>query len=263
MRVIFFVLAMSWQMTASAQSFDPSHTAFTDVLNEHVEVYDAGLKSAVNYRELSENRLPLDNYLASLSAVELSEYESWTHEQQLAFLINAYNAFTLQLIIDNIDKFESGKADSIRNLGGLFSSPWEKSFFTLLGEKRTLDWVEHEKIRVDFDKPRIHAALVCAAVSCPKLRAEAFTGENLENQLENQIVTFLSDRDKNGIDDEGLYLSKIFDWYREDFDGLQDYLRTYSGALSDGSGNGDNKNFQSLDIRFVDYNWKLNNLENR
>lgn len=263
MRVIFFVLAMSWQMTASAQSFDPSHTAFTDVLNEHVEVYDAGLKSAVNYRELSENRLPLDNYLASLSAVELSEYESWTHEQQLAFLINAYNAFTLQLIIDNIDKFESGKADSIRNLGGLFSSPWEKSFFTLLGEKRTLDWVEHEKIRVDFDEPRIHAALVCAAVSCPKLRAEAFTGKNLEAQLENQMVTFLSDRDKNGIDDKGIYLSKIFDWYREDFDGLRNYLRTYSGALSDGSGNGDNMNFQSLDIRFVDYNWKLNNLENR
>ena len=263
MRVIFFVLAMSWQMTASAQSFDPSHTAFTDVLNEHVEVYDAGLKSAVNYRELSENRLPLDNYLASLSAVELSEYESWTHEQQLAFLINAYNAFTLQLIIDNIDKFESGKADSIRNLGGLFSSPWEKSFFTLLGEKRTLDWVEHEKIRVDFDEPRIHAALVCAAASCPKLRAEAFTGESLETQLEDQMITFLSDRDKNGIDDKDIYLSKIFDWYREDFDGLRDYLRTYSRPLSGDSGSSDNMNFQSLDIRFVDYNWKLNNLENR
>jgi len=263
MRVIFFVLAMSWQVAASAQSFDPSHTAFTDVLNDHVEVYDDGLKSAVNYRDLAKNRQPLDNYLASLSAVEPVQYESWTQEQQLAFLINAYNGFTLQLIIDNIDKFESGEADSIRNLGGLFSSPWEKSFFTLLSEKRTLDWVEHEKIRVDFDEPRIHAALVCAAVSCPKLRAEAFTGKNLEAQLENQMVTFLSDRDKNGIDDKGIYLSKIFDWYREDFDGLRNYLRTYSGALSDGSGNGDNMNFQSLNIRFVDYNWKLNNLENR
>ncbi|MFS6536338.1 DUF547 domain-containing protein [Idiomarina loihiensis] len=263
MRVIFFVLAMSWQMAASAQSFNQSHAAFSDVLSEHVTVYNNGLKSAVNYRELSKNRQPLDNYLASLSAVETEQYESWTHEQQLAFLINAYNGFTLQLIIDNIDKFESGDADSIRDLGGLFSSPWEKSFFTLLSEKRTLDWVEHEKIRVDFDEPRIHAALVCAAVSCPKLRAEAFTGENLETQLEDQMITFLSDRDKNGIDDKGIYLSKIFDWYREDFDGLQDYLRTYSGALSNSSGNGENMNFESLDIRFVDYNWKLNNLENR
>ena len=263
MRVIFFVLAMSWQMAASAQSFEQSHTAFTDVLNDHVEVYDDGLKSAVSYRDLAKNRRSLDKYLASLSAVEPGQYESWTHEQQLAFLINAYNAFTLQLIIDNIDKFESGDADSIRDLGGLFSSPWEKSFFTLLGEKRTLDWVEQEKISVDFDEPRIHAALVCAAVSCPKLRAEAFTGKNLEAQLENQMVTFLNDRDKNGIDDKGIYLSKIFDWYREDFDGLRNYLRTYSEALSDGSGNDVNMNFQSLGIRFVDYNWKLNNLENR
>ncbi|NWO02248.1 MAG: DUF547 domain-containing protein [Idiomarinaceae bacterium] len=263
MRAILFILGLVFQMAASAQSFDPSHTAFTNVLNDHVEVYDEGLKSAVNYPELAQNRKPLDKYLASLSAVEPRQYESWTHEQQLAFLINAYNGFTLQLIIDNIDKFESGEADSIRDLGGLFSSPWEKSFFTLLGEKRTLDWVEHEKIRGDFDEPRIHAALVCAAASCPKLRAEAFTGKLLETQLENQMITFLSDRDRNGIDDKGIYLSKIFDWYREDFDGLRDYLRTYSGALSDGSGNGDNKNFQSLDIRFVDYNWKLNNLENR
>jgi len=263
MRAILFILGLVFQMAAAAQSFDQSHAAFSDVLSDYVAVYDDGLKSAVNYRDLAQNRKPLDNYLASLSAVESGQYESWAQEQQLAFLINAYNGFTLQLIIDNIDKFESGEADSIRDLGGLFSSPWEKSFFTLLGEKRTLDWVEHEKIRVDFDEPRIHAALVCAAVSCPKLRAEAFTGKNLEAQLENQMVTFLNDRDKNGIDDKGIYLSKIFDWYREDFDGLRNYLRTYSEALSDGSGNDVNMNFQSLGIRFVDYNWKLNNLENR
>ena len=263
MRAILFILGLFFHGPVTAQSFDQSHAAFSETLSKYVAVYDDGLKSAVNYRDLAKNRQPLDKYLASLSAVETEQYESWTQEQQLAFLINAYNGFTLQLIIDNIDKFESGEADSIRDLGGLFSSPWEKSFFTLLGEKRTLDWVEHEKIRVDFDEPRIHAALVCAAVSCPKLRAEAFTGKNLEAQLENQMVTFLSDRDKNGIDDKGIYLSKIFDWYREDFDGLRNYLRTYSGALSDGSGNGDNMNFQSLDIRFVDYNWKLNNLENR
>ncbi|MCP1339970.1 DUF547 domain-containing protein [Idiomarina sp. M1R2S28] len=263
MRAILFILGLVFQMAAAAQSFDQSHAAFSDVLSDYVAVYDDGLKSAVSYRELSENRLPLDNYLASLSAVEPRQYESWTHEQKLAFLINAYNGFTLQLIIDNIDKFESGEADSIRDLGGLFASPWEKSFFTLLGEKRTLDWVEHEKIRGDFDEPRIHASLVCAAVNCPKLRAEAFTGESLETQLEDQMVTFLNDRDKNGIDDKGIYLSKIFDWYREDFDGLKDYLRSYRGALSYGSSSSDNMNFQSLDIRFVDYNWKLNNLENR
>lgn len=262
MRVIFFVLAMSWQMAASAQSFDLSHTAFTDVLNDHVEVYDDGLKSAVNYPELAQNRKALDKYLASLSAVEPGQYESWTHEQQLGFLINAYNGFTLQLIIDNIDKFESGEADSIRDLGGVFSSPWEKSFFTLLGEKRTLDWVEHEKIRGDFDEPRIHAALVCAAASCPKLRAEAFTGESLETQLEDQMITFLSDRDKNGIDDKGIYLSKIFDWYREDFDGLRDYLTRYGDAIAD-TVTEQQKLKQNSKIRYTDYNWQLNSVRNR
>ncbi|WP_325082596.1 DUF547 domain-containing protein [Idiomarina abyssalis] len=147
--------------------------------------------------------------------------------------------------------------------GGLFSTPWEKSFFTLLGEKRTLDWVEHEKIRVDFDEPRIHAALVCAAISCPKLRAEAFTAENLNTQLDDQMLTFLNDRDKNGIDDKGIYLSKIFDWYRDDFNGLQDYLLEYISALSDDPAQKEKVKQQSLNIRFVDYNWILNSIDNR
>ncbi|MDV6328596.1 DUF547 domain-containing protein [Idiomarina sp. Sol25] len=262
MRAILFILGLVFQMAAAAQSFDQSHTAFSDVLSEHVTVYNDGLKSVVNYHELAQNRQSLDSYLASLSAVEPGQYESWTHEQQLAFLINAYNGFTLQLIIDNIDKFESGEAESIRDLGGLFSSPWEKSFFTLLGEKRTLDWVEHEKIRGDFDEPRIHAALVCAAVSCPKLRAGAFTGMNLEAQLENQMVTFLSDRDKNGIDDKGIYLSKIFDWYREDFDGLRDYLTRYGDAIAD-TVTEQQKLKQNSNIRYTDYNWQLNSVRNR
>lgn len=263
MRAILFILGVFFQMTAAAQSFNQSHATFTDVLNDHVVVYDNGLKSAVNYRELAENRKPLDNYLSSLSAIEPGQYESWTQKQKLAFLINAYNGFTLQLIIDNIAKFESGEADSIRDLGGLFSSPWEKNFFMLLGEKRSLDWVEHDKIRGDFDEPRIHAALVCAAISCPKLRAEAYTAKNLNNQLENQMKIFLSDHDKNGIDEEGLYLSKIFDWYRDDFDGLYGYLTAYSPALSDSASENKRMNNQRLDIRFLDYNWRLNSLESR
>ncbi|KPD20446.1 MULTISPECIES: DUF547 domain-containing protein [Idiomarina] len=263
MRILVFITGAVFQMAAFAQSFDHSHENFTQVLDKQVVVYDNNLKSAVNYNQLAQNSEPLNTYLDALSAVEKPMYQSWTSQQQLAFLINAYNGFTLKLIVDNIEEFRSGEAESIRDLGGLFSTPWEKSFFTLLGERRTLDWVEHEKIRVDFDEPRIHAALVCAAISCPKLRAEAFTAENLNTQLDDQMLTFLNDRDKNGIDDKGIYLSKIFDWYRDDFNGLQDYLLEYISALSGDPRQKEKMKQQSLDIRFVDYNWTLNSIDNR
>lgn len=263
-RLYFIVVALFFQVAAFAQSFDHSHQGFTDVLKKHVVVYDNGLKSAVNYKTLAQQPDRLDDYLSSLSQVTQTQYETWTEDQQLAFLINAYNGFTLQLIVNNYDQFESGDADSIRDLGGFFSSPWEQDFFSLLGQKQTLDWLEHEKIRVDFDEPRIHASLVCAAISCPKLRAEAFIGSRLDDQLEDQMVTFLSDEDKNGIDDNGLYLSKIFDWYAEDFKqggkrGVLLYIQNYSDALTDGQ----QQITTSTPIGFVGYNWALNSVQNK
>ncbi|WP_241970307.1 DUF547 domain-containing protein [Idiomarina seosinensis] len=258
LRLITGVLVAIWAVTSAAQSFDHSHQAFTEVLEKHVEVYDNNFKSVVDYQALSERRGPLDSYLNSLSEVTNAEYNRWNDQQQLSFLINAYNAFTLQLIIDNQQQFASGEADSIRDLGGFFSTPWEKSFFKLLDKERTLDWLEHEKIRVDFDEPRIHAALVCAAISCPKLRSTAFQAKKLDDQLENQMVLFLSDRDKNGIDQHGLYLSKIFDWYKEDFNGLHQYMQQYGQALADNSKELDRLRNQPLPISYTDYNWALN-----
>lgn len=256
------LLLMVISCAATSREFDHRHQALTNVLQASVVVYDNQLKSAVNYGSLAANPNPLNRYLDSLSSVSPQQYQQWHDGQQLAFLINAYNAFTLKLIVDNYTQFTSGEAQSIRDLGGLFTSPWELTFFTLLGQKRTLDWLEHEKIRVDFDEPRIHAALVCAAISCPKLRAEAYTAGQLENQLESQMVSFLRDHDKNGIDAQGVYLSKIFDWYGEDFNPLRDFLRDYGSALAD------DRHERSVlagkfDIRYVDYNWRLNSIENR
>lgn len=261
-RPLLLTLGLFFQTAVFAQSFDHSHKAFSNVLTEHVVVYGNDLKSAVNYKTLASNRKPLDDYLSSLSQVEKSQYENWNDSQQLALLINAYNGFTLQLIINHYDQFESGDAKSIRDLGSLFSSPWEQDFFSLLGKSRTLDWIEHEKIRIDFDEPRIHAALVCAAISCPKLRDEAFTEDALEKQLDDQMVAFLSDHDKNGIYDKGVYLSKIFDWYNEDFDNVRDYLRQYKNALAESETERKLLTTQ-FNIRYLDYKWQLNSLENR
>jgi hypothetical protein len=248
---------------AYALPFDHSHQSYTTLLKQHVIEYDDGLKSVVNYSELAAKPLPLKQYLDTISAVSAEQYQQWTPAEQLAFLINAYNAFTLQLIVENYEKFTSTDARSIRDLGGFFSSPWDKAFYTLLGERRTLNWLEHKKIRIDFDEPRIHAALVCAALSCPKLRTEAFKADVLADQLEQQMISFLSDGEKNNIRGTTLNLSKIFDWYQQDFGDIQRYMARYANVLTHDSTQRDMLNKRQLSVRYTEYNWALNSVNNR
>lgn len=240
--------------TTFAANFDHTHQNFTDILSTHLEFYDE--KSWVDYNQLSKERAGLSSYLESLSSVSSESYSKWNKDQQLAFLINAYNAFTLELIINNYQQFEQGQAESIRDLGSWFGTPWEQDFFILLGQQRNLDWIEHQQIRKAFKEPRIHAALVCAAISCPNLRAEAYRAEDLDQQLESQMLGFLSDPDKNYLDTtaETLYLSSIFKWYREDFQqGHQGFTK-----LTDFGDRYYDTDTSGYDVRFLDYNWRLN-----
>ncbi len=248
--------------TTFAAEFDHSHQKFTDILSIHLEFYDD--KTWVDYAQLNQRDDSLSDYLESLSSVSEQTYSGWSEGQKLSFLINAYNAFTLELIINNYQQFAQGDAESIRDLGSWFGTPWEQDFFTLLGEKRNLDWIEHQRIRKDFNEPRIHAALVCAAISCPNLRAEAYQAEQLELQLESQMQSFLSDPDKNYLDNESetLFLSSIFKWYREDFQqGHQGFNK-----LTDFGSRYYDTDTSEYDVRFLDYNWRLNDsavIENR
>lgn len=262
MKTIIGSLLVLLSLTSHAQvpvpaEFDHSHAAYTELLQKHVVVYFEGRRSVVDYAALQKDEPALNAYLQDLADVSVDQYRSWNEDQQLAFLINAYNAFTLELIVDHYESFASGERESIRDLGGLFYSAWEREVVELLGKMRTLDWVEHKTIRVYFDEPRIHAALVCAAMSCPKLRAEAYTAAALDAQLDDQMRTFLSDRALNGIDEQGLYLSRIFDWYEDDFGDLRGYMRQYADALAD-----DKAERQVLAgdirIRYTDYDWRLN-----
>lgn len=165
----------------------------------------------VNYEELQKNRGELDRYYAQLAAITPDTYKSWDENQQLAYLMNAYNALTLLAIIEQ----EPLKA-SIRDIPGV----WSSKKFQLAGESKTLNNIEHDIIRPTFNEPRIHAALVCAAKSCPPLRNEPFTAENVDAQLEDQVKRWLArpdsgfriDRQENKV-----YLSKIFDWYGDDW----------------------------------------------
>ncbi|MGY8897571.1 MAG: DUF547 domain-containing protein [Paraglaciecola sp.] len=260
-----------------AAEFDHRYTNFDQLLTQVVQTSADKKQTRVNYQRLSVKSDILQRSLNAFSAVSKSQFDGWDEQQQLSFLINAYNGFTLKLIIDNWDEFKQGDADSIRDLGSLFTTPWEKKFFTLFNEKHNLDDIEHEMVRKWFKEPRIHAALVCAAVSCPPLRDEAFVASALTTQLDSQMQRFLADNSRNEIKINGqegeASLSSIFKWYRGDFEkgqqgfrSLFDLLSTYSEALVEGDDNAQAQRnlLKSADypITFKDYDWRLNDVAN-
>ncbi|MBJ2138624.1 DUF547 domain-containing protein [Paraglaciecola agarilytica] len=260
-----------------AAEFDHRYTNFDQLLTQVVQTSADKKQTRVNYQRLSVKSDILQRSLNAFSAVSKSQFDGWDEQQQLSFLINAYNGFTLKLIIDNWDEFKQGDADSIRDLGSLFTTPWEKKFFTLFNEKHNLDDIEHEMVRKWFKEPRIHAALVCAAVSCPPLRDEAFVASALTTQLDSQMQLFLADNSRNEIKINGqegeASLSSIFKWYRGDFEkgqqgfhSLFDLLSTYSEALVEGDDNAQAQRnlLKSADypITFKDYDWRLNDVAN-
>ncbi len=178
---------------------------------------------------------------------DLSEkaFKKLAKNEQLAYLINAYNYYTIQLIISNYP------TKSIKDLGSTFSSPWSKDFIQLFkkGDKISLDDIEHKMIRKNFDEPRIHFAVVCASIGCPPLRNEAFIASKIQDQLQDQAEQFLKDTTKNLIKGDELHLSKIFKWYGDDFN------KTYGGYIPF---------VQKLlktkysDVEWLDYDWNLN-----
>ncbi|CAD5272564.1 conserved exported hypothetical protein [Alteromonas sp. 38] len=257
------------------------HTPFSAMLAKYVVpinpvttrdgVEIKGTSTEVDYAGFKASQSELSAYLKSLSAVSKDTFSQWDKNTQLAFLINAYNAYTIDLILTRYPDLTS-----IRDIGGFFSSPWKQAFAPLLGEKRTLDDLEHGLIRAKgvYNEPRIHFAVNCASIGCPALREEAYVGDKLNEQLEQQTVRFLSDNSRNYYDGNTLHISKIFSWYKEDFEmkwrdssSLTGFIAQYENALSfkDGSALDDNDIKAILsgksDIEFLDYNWALNDQE--
>ncbi|MEM7109026.1 MAG: DUF547 domain-containing protein [Bacteroidota bacterium] len=221
----------------------PSHQLWSGLLKKYVT--SEGL---VNYGELVNERSTLEKYLELLSN-NAPDVEKWTYEEQLAYWINAYNALTVKLIIDNYP------VNSIKDLHPLnipfVSSVWQKKFFKIGGEKMNLDHIEHKILRKQFNEPRIHFAINCASLSCPILLDEAFDPKRLEEQLEQQTVTFINDPNRNTITSQDLKLSKIFSWFKGDFTknkSLIDFINQYSKIVVD----------RGVDVKYLDYNWKLN-----
>ncbi len=262
--VSLLILIFSYSGQAASQGFDHTHGEWSALLKKHVTWQRAGVTSATNYAGFKQDRAALSAYTAKLAAVKQADYNAWTRDQKQAFLINAYNAYTVELIISKYPKLKS-----IKDLGNVVSSPWSKPLYQLLGKKRSLDDIEHVMLRgaPDFKEPRIHFAVNCASIGCPALRPEAFEASSLNAQLQDQAQRFLKDRTRNRFDREkdALYVSKIFDWYRGDFEkgflgasDLEGFLALYAGSLGLTAAEKKSLIDGEIDVEFTEYNWSLN-----
>ena len=221
-----------------------SHELWDQLLKKHVD--DEGM---VDYKGFSQDSSQLKIYLKGLSE-NAPNGKHWSEADQLAYWINAYNAFTIDLVLKHYP------VESIKDIGPsiqipLVNTPWQIKFIEINGEKYNLDNLEHNIIRKNFNEPRIHFALVCAAISCPKLRNEAYNGHSLDQQLTDQTRAFLSNENKNRIAENKIEISKIFKWYGGDFKketSLIQYLNQYTEVTIR----------DNAKVSYTDYDWGLN-----
>ena len=243
-RLIVLALAFA---APPAWAFDHGHAAWDALLKKHVVVLPGAHASQVRYDGFAADRAALKAYLEALSGVGRAEFDGWAKDERKAFLINAYNAFTVEKILARWPDIRS-----IWDFGKIFGNPFKDDFFRLLGRPMTLDGIEHGMLRKPgaYDDPRVHYAVNCASIGCPMLREEAYVAPRLEAQLDEQAVRFLSDRTRNRFRDGRLEVSKIFDWFEEDFVPHETYFARYARVLEYPGG--------PVPIRFLDYDWTLN-----
>lgn len=207
----------------------------------------------------------LNEYLNLLSNVNPSILEN--DQEKMAFWINVYNAFTIKAIVDNypiesINDLHSGG----RIIGHIFSTTvWDDDFIEINNKEYSLNDVEHKILRKEFKEPRIHFAIVCASISCPQLRHEAYFADKLEDQLQDQAIKFFTDKTKNKFDEKNkiAYLSKILDWFDEDFGGKdEEVLMFVSKYINSKLSSKIIKDIDNWSIEYLDYDWGLNEHKN-
>jgi len=258
-RLIALALAL-FAALAQAQAFDHQYAAWDALLKKHVRWLPDNKQSRVDYAGFAKDRAELKKVLDAMSAVPKAEFDGFSREQRMAFLINAYNAFTVEVILTKYPDIKS-----IRELGLFNRGPWKNEFFSLLGAKHHLDWIEHEELRPKYADPRVHAAVTCASIGCPALRTEAFSAARLEGQLEDGMMRFMGDRTRNRVADGKVQVSSIFKWFKEDFEKgqkgfaqVEDVFATYAAQLSDKPEEQAALKAKSLPVAFLDYDWSLN-----
>lgn len=226
--VVLFLLCCNFCL---AQKLN--HNSWSSLLQTHVSK-----NGNVNYKGFIKDSVKLNKYLNELSYT--TPNETWTENETLAYWINAYNAFTIQLIIRNYP------LESIKDL----KNPWGKKFITLHGKKYSLNEIEHSILR-KMNEPRIHFAINCASISCPKLLNSAYYASSLEEQLTKATKDFFADSTKNTISNSALQLSKLFKWFAKDFKAngsIQEFVNFYTPIEVS----------PKAKISYLDYQWQLN-----
>ncbi|MGB3727836.1 MAG: DUF547 domain-containing protein [Thermodesulfobacteriota bacterium] len=237
---LFIVLAISNQGHAETQG--PPDQLYKNVLQTYIQ------DGLVDYAGLKSNPEDLKLYLKQTSVVTKENFDEWTKDEQLAFLINLYNAQSLALVVENYP------VKSIKDIATDTGGAWKLPIVNLFGELITLDALENEVIRKNYPDPRVHFALVCAALGCPDLINTPYEAKALDTQLEEQTKTFLMDSDKNSIDinQKILMLSPIFDWFKEDFSAKSGSVIEFVNPYYD------NKTNKEFKIEYTNYDWSLN-----
>lgn len=218
------------------------YTLYAELLGDHVR---GGL---VDYDGMLGDRAKLDRFLDELSRVDPAQL---SRSERLAYYINAYNAWTIWLILSKYPALES-----IKDLGGLFSSPWKKEIARLNGQTVSLDHIEHQVLRPIYKDPRIHFAVNCASLGCPPLLGEPYIGAKVDDQLTERTASFINDPARTRLQGNTLYVTKIMDWFGEDFnDDPAGFVRKYAkGDLKkrlDALGDG-------VEVEYLEYDWSLN-----
>ena len=230
MKKIIILLLIS--LNGFAQNFD--YKKYNTLLEKHVSA-----KGNVNYDLLKTNVTELNTVIKQFEKIQPTE--KWSRNEKLAYYINAYNVFTLKIVIDNYP------TKSIKDI----DDAWDKNFIAIEKEKISLSHIEHKILR-KMNEPRIHFAINCASFSCPNLLNKAFLPETLESQLEAVTKAFINDKSKNVMTSKEVKISKIFDWFSGDFKinkmTIIDYLNKYSTIKID----------KKAKVKYLDYNWNLN-----
>lgn len=249
---LFFLSSQA--LLHSSSSFDLQFSEWRQLLRTYVK------EGRVDYASLKKSPKLLNAYLHSIANVSKEEYDRWSRDQKIAFWLNAYNATAIKMVVDHypLKKAFGFKAlifpeNSIQQIPGV----WDKKVLDVFGAKVSLNQIENEILRKEFQDPRIHFALVCASVGCPELREEPYVGDRLDAQFKDQIVRFLADPRKFRYDASSntIYLSPIFKWFRKDFErggGIISFLGDY---LPQGEAK---KISESTKIQWLSYDWSLN-----
>lgn len=216
------------------------HSNWTELLKDHVTI-----EGIVNYKGFEADHFKLDEYLKLLS--DNAPGINWSANDEKAFWINAYNAFTVKLILDHYP------VNSIKDISEgmtMISSSWDLKFFTIGGVEFDLNTIEHEILRTKFPDYRVHFSVNCASKSCPRLRNEAYVGNRLNEQLEDQAKYFINNSFKNKITSSSTQISSIFSWFSSDFTSEQTLVSILEKYHSEFNPNNS--------MEYLPYDWTLN-----